>query len=742
VGLMGIFCFESVCQAEILEFSDHHAVVSDACISHLDGTVLIWPQENIDPSIGPSGYFRRSTITSIKVRYHPFRDGVPGHEEYNPEHARRSVLLRAAPFGDRGPPAPGSRPNVVWREQGVDGAAILGTFTMGAGTTRSRPGFDQYSSTWHGFLEPLLDVWAHVRRIHRTAGTDSVGSNAGGANKECPRYDVFLTDEVLGPRRDWIDKGYLTAFWRGLASLPEDAALSPVPGGGEGGGLWSLSDAVLDQVNLEDGSRRKERVFEAFHGMHSWNGVASGPLTCYKRILVGAPCCSEYPFNRRGGSDGAGDGLVLGPFGDCMLESQHHLDAMKRAVDFATNWFHSSHISVDTSRFSSRVSGEEKSAEERGFGEGWGVAAKPPTAPRRRRLAATSLEGLKVLVLDRDECDRRLVDPASLVSSLKLLFSKLSMQRDGLTPGDAAASLSSSSASALDSQGARPLRRHPRRRKAVEVKHALFERLPVAEQLALAADSDVVLAAHGGGEGWMAVMPKGAVLVELRHQGASKCFAPYARWSNVVRLTVDDLPLFANSSCHSSAAWTEGAKHIVPKWSLVGPAVIQAVDILTRHSSSSSRAQYSSENSTKTATKTAQKELRTQGSSPPHMKTLPPNAPSSRDEQQQQQQQQQRIGGGGGGSHSSSVAERRKSHEVQSKEPVEAGYAHGVHLRRERRREGRREQRMAMREKEQAMGGTAPPVQEIKGDEKIEWTQDDRRKHALRQFKYKHSLTY
>eukprot|EP00613_Pedinella_sp_CCMP2098_P051311 CAMPEP_0171819442 /NCGR_PEP_ID=MMETSP0992-20121227/2207_1 /TAXON_ID=483369 /ORGANISM="non described non described, Strain CCMP2098" /LENGTH=213 /DNA_ID=CAMNT_0012433709 /DNA_START=108 /DNA_END=747 /DNA_ORIENTATION=- len=168
---MGIFCFESVCQAEILEFSDHHAVVSDACISHLDGTVLIWPQENIDPSIGPSGYFRRSTITSIKVRYHPFRDGVPGHEEYNPEHARRSVLLRAAPFGDRGPPAPGSRPNVVWREQGVDGAAILGTFTMGAGTTRSRPGFDQYSSTWHGFLEPLLDVWAHVRRIHRLGPT-------------------------------------------------------------------------------------------------------------------------------------------------------------------------------------------------------------------------------------------------------------------------------------------------------------------------------------------------------------------------------------------------------------------------------------------------------------------------------------------------------------------------------------------------------------------------------------------
>jgi hypothetical protein len=66
--------------------------------------------------------------------------------------------------------------------------------------------------------------------------------------------------------------------------------------------------------------------------------------------------------------------------------------------------------------------------------------------------------------------------------------------------------------------------------KEVQLTHAYFGRLSVSQQIAFAAQSDLVIAPHGGGEGWMAVMPKGAVLVELRHQGASRCFVPYARF--------------------------------------------------------------------------------------------------------------------------------------------------------------------------------------------------------------------
>jgi hypothetical protein len=67
----------------------------------------------------------------------------------------------------------------------------------------------------------------------------------------------------------------------------------------------------------------------------------------------------------------------------------------------------------------------------------------------------------------------------------------------------------------------------------VQVRHVFFERLSVAEQLATAANADLMVAAHGGGEGWMAVMPRGGALVELRVAGNSRCFAPYAEWAGV-----------------------------------------------------------------------------------------------------------------------------------------------------------------------------------------------------------------
>lgn len=60
-----------------------------------------------------------------------------------------------------------------------------------------------------------------------------------------------------------------------------------------------------------------------------------------------------------------------------------------------------------------------------------------------------------------------------------------------------------------------------------------FERFTVAEQLAMAADSDLIVAAHGGGEGWMTVMPRNGALVELRFTGNSNCFAPFAKWAKV-----------------------------------------------------------------------------------------------------------------------------------------------------------------------------------------------------------------
>jgi hypothetical protein len=67
----------------------------------------------------------------------------------------------------------------------------------------------------------------------------------------------------------------------------------------------------------------------------------------------------------------------------------------------------------------------------------------------------------------------------------------------------------------------------------LQVRHVYFERFTVAEQLAMAADSDLIVAAHGGGEGWMTVMPRDSALVELRFSGNSNCFAPFAKWAKV-----------------------------------------------------------------------------------------------------------------------------------------------------------------------------------------------------------------
>ena len=97
-----------------------------------------------------------------QVLYHPIsrrsRDlGQPGHPDYHPVGANRAVLIRTAPPGTATPPDMAARLEAT-ASRNVTGAAFFGTFTMGAGTTSSHPDYDRWSSSWHGFLEPLVDV--------------------------------------------------------------------------------------------------------------------------------------------------------------------------------------------------------------------------------------------------------------------------------------------------------------------------------------------------------------------------------------------------------------------------------------------------------------------------------------------------------------------------------------------------------------------------------------------------------
>ena len=183
-------------QSIIQELTSAHAVLTNACISHFDGTVLVWPTSE-ETTLAPG------RVTAVNILYHPLRDGLPGHNDYHPKHERRSVLLRSSPrmVASPLPPGPTADGRVSW-VQDVSGAAIFGTFTMGSG---------KFSSLWHGFLEPLVDVWEHIRRRAHYYSTPA-------ALWQCPRYHVFLTDEVLGKRREWIRSGYLTAFWRAFVA--------------------------------------------------------------------------------------------------------------------------------------------------------------------------------------------------------------------------------------------------------------------------------------------------------------------------------------------------------------------------------------------------------------------------------------------------------------------------------------------------------------------------------------------
>ncbi len=51
----------------IIDIGVEFAVLENACLSHLDGSVLVWGGAN------------PGSIVDIGVLYHPIRDGVPGH---------------------------------------------------------------------------------------------------------------------------------------------------------------------------------------------------------------------------------------------------------------------------------------------------------------------------------------------------------------------------------------------------------------------------------------------------------------------------------------------------------------------------------------------------------------------------------------------------------------------------------------------------------------------------------------
>jgi len=396
--------------AELLEYDPNYAVLSDACLSHLDGSVLTWGSR--------AQLASPSDVLPVAVRYHPLSgaDQVPGHVGYQADHDRRTIILRVAPHGYNPPLPPSSssfagniNPNsggvsygdaqsqVRWRTQGVRGAAIFGTFTMGTGTTASRPGFDQYSSIWHGFLEPLVDVWAHLRRLeegnHTFSRQSPPAKSSDGSSTlplpVCPRYDVYITDEVLGPSQTWLH-GYLVAFWRALGSFGVS-------------GLQSVLDLLEDNTGFSSKNNRPLRKRATAATLASgtiapWAQVAAAPMTCYSSVIVGAPCCSRYPFNRRGSED------ILGHFGDCMLEAHrfHAGSSSERA---------SSPRGARSSSSSSGASAHARVAKDNIESQ---IGAF-------RRAAATSAATAKVLILDRDECDRRLANPMEVVNGLKSL---------------------------------------------------------------------------------------------------------------------------------------------------------------------------------------------------------------------------------------------------------------------------------------------------------------------------------
>ena len=167
----------------------------------------------------------------------------------------------------------------------------------------------------------------------------------------------------------------MVAFWRALAAPPR--------------GLASILDLVS---GAGGGERATAATLEAARAL-PWAAVARGALSCYPKVLVGAPCCSGYPFNPRGRED------LLGPFGDCMIEGDRLFSA----------------ASASSSGGPALASPSPPPAATTAAVATAAAAATGPLRGPYRRAAAASARTARVLVLDRDECDRRIANPAELV---------------------------------------------------------------------------------------------------------------------------------------------------------------------------------------------------------------------------------------------------------------------------------------------------------------------------------------
>ena len=273
---------------------ENHAVLEQACVSHFDASVLTFGTQAAQrhPSAPPRN---QGGSYCPEIAY----PGLFHARMYRERPTRRHVAIHNVPAS-----LAHTFTDVRWRDD-VDGAAILGAYSMGTGGTvpETRPGYDQWGNIWHGAFEALGDAWPHVSEQAQAKRRGEQHLGQGAQEPRCPRYDVLLTDEVLGPRSTWSD-GFLLSFWRALAAS-EDSIRS-----------------IRDVFNGSRVRRTCDGPADATTGDklgydEAWAQRAAHPLTCYRQVLVGAPLKNPgkptlaWGFNQPS---------PLRGMGDCMLQ--------------------------------------------------------------------------------------------------------------------------------------------------------------------------------------------------------------------------------------------------------------------------------------------------------------------------------------------------------------------------------------------------------------------------------------
>jgi hypothetical protein len=64
----------------------------------------------------------------------------------------------------------------------------------------------------------------------------------------------------------------------------------------------------------------------------------------------------------------------------------------------------------------------------------------------------------------------------------------------------------------------------------LSVRRVLLEELTPVDQLRTMANVDLLVTAHGGGEGWMVVMPVGSHIVEVAEWNRADVYKSFAEW--------------------------------------------------------------------------------------------------------------------------------------------------------------------------------------------------------------------